>query len=312
MTIPTMETNNTKKHVVSFSGGRTSAYLCYLMKKMHGDNVDFVYMDTGAEHPKTYEFIKKVNKEFDLNLTCLRAKVIPEFGIGVNYDVVDIEDCIQDLKPFKDIMEKYGTPTVFMPSCTKYMKTYPFDKYCIDTYGRGNHLTWLGIRIDEQSRLKGLPVDQMALFSEAETKTKERKIRYLAEISDFEKQDVLDWWAKMPFDLDLNEHLGNCVFCVKKGNNKIALAARDEPEMAKKFIDVIASDSVRIVETRTSPSELMYRNYHSLKSIIATYEDKSRDEIRKTIRYSRQEDAGSCSESCESFSDNIDLFDEEK
>lgn len=36
------------KKVVSFSGGRTSAYLCYLMKEMHGDEVDFIYMDTGA------------------------------------------------------------------------------------------------------------------------------------------------------------------------------------------------------------------------------------------------------------------------
>jgi 3'-phosphoadenosine 5'-phosphosulfate sulfotransferase (PAPS reductase)/FAD synthetase len=47
------------KKVVSFSGGRTSAYLCKIMIDKFGkDNVDFIYMDTGAEHPKTYEFIK--------------------------------------------------------------------------------------------------------------------------------------------------------------------------------------------------------------------------------------------------------------
>ena len=36
----------------------------------------------------------------------------------------------------------------------------------------------------------------------------------------------------MPFDLKIPEHLGNCVFALKKGINKIALAARDEPELA--------------------------------------------------------------------------------
>ena len=49
-----------KQIVVSFSGGRTSAYLCSLIKKLYPDAV-FVFMDTGAEHEATYEFIKQVN-----------------------------------------------------------------------------------------------------------------------------------------------------------------------------------------------------------------------------------------------------------
>jgi len=44
-----------KQIVVSFSGGRTSAYLCSLIKGLHPDAV-FVFMDTGAEHPETYDF----------------------------------------------------------------------------------------------------------------------------------------------------------------------------------------------------------------------------------------------------------------
>ena len=50
-----------KKQVCSFSGGRTSAYLCKLLLEKFGkDNVEFVFMDTGAEHPETYSFIKKM------------------------------------------------------------------------------------------------------------------------------------------------------------------------------------------------------------------------------------------------------------
>ena len=50
-------------HVVSFSGGRTSAYLVWLFeqkRKKENINVEYVFCDTGAEHPKTYKFIKDV------------------------------------------------------------------------------------------------------------------------------------------------------------------------------------------------------------------------------------------------------------
>ena len=50
----------------------------------------------------------------------------------------------------------------------------------------------------------------------------------------------------MPFDLKIKEHLGNCVLH-KKGINKIALAAKDEPQLADKFIKMINMDDVRIV-----------------------------------------------------------------
>lgn len=41
-------------NVVSFSGGRTSAYLLWLMeqKRQAGEDVYYVFMDTGAEHLK--------------------------------------------------------------------------------------------------------------------------------------------------------------------------------------------------------------------------------------------------------------------
>ena len=72
-----------KQIVVSFSGGRTSAYLCSLIKKLHHDAV-FVFMDTGAEHPQTYEFIKQCNDYFGLNLVCLCTVVSDKWKEGVN------------------------------------------------------------------------------------------------------------------------------------------------------------------------------------------------------------------------------------
>ena len=62
------------KQIISFSGGRTSAYLCYLLKQM-GVDVDVIFMDTGAEHPKTYDFVRQCNEYLDLNIICLRTVV---------------------------------------------------------------------------------------------------------------------------------------------------------------------------------------------------------------------------------------------
>jgi len=283
-----------------------------MIEKYGRENVDFVYCDTGAEHPKTYEFIRKVNKNFNLNLTCLRVDVNPELGKGNSYSVIDINDCKPDLEPFKAIMSKYGTP--YNPSggfCSDFMKADPCNKYLNDKYGKGEWKIWLGMRIDEPKRLKEFKTNQAEMFEKEVKKGKfNREVGYLADISDFDKQDVLDWWGEQGFDLEIIEPEGNCVFCIKKGANKIAMAAKRNPEMAEEFIKAVSSDEVRQTK-REIPKEIMYRDGHSLESIIATYSDFSEAEIASTIRSMGGLESGSCSESCEAFAcstDNYDLF----
>tara|TARA_R100000951_G_scaffold91472_1_gene79833 strand:- start:3651 stop:4475 length:825 start_codon:yes stop_codon:yes gene_type:complete len=272
------------KKVVSFSGGRTSAYLCKVMIEKFGrDNVDFIYMDTGAEHPKTYEFIKNVNREFDLNLVCLRLKVNPELGKGNSYTVVDIDSLKPDLVPFRDMIEKYGIPYIGGMFCTDRMKLTPFTKYCNDTYGKKNYETWLGIRADEPRRLTPKPF-----------------IKYMAEISDYEKEDVLNWWSKQSFDLNIDEWSGNCEFCPKKSNLKLAASQRDSPGSYFKFVDMLHGDSVRI-DDNTGHYSKMYRGKQSLESLIATFDGSTGKEIKARIRGSKMIDTNSCSESCEVF-----------
>jgi len=276
-----------KQIVVSFSGGRTSAYLCSLIKKLHPEAV-FVFMDTGAEHPATYDFVRKCNDYFGLNLVCLRTVVNMEYGIGCGYRVIGIDEIGHDLQPWRDMSLKYGLPYQGGAFCTRDMKTTPFEKYAKDVFGKKNYTVWLGMRIDEPGRLN-----------------RETGHSYLADISDFEKQDILDWWAKMPFDLQIPEHLGNCVFCIKKGVNKIALAAKDEPQLADKFIKMINMDDVRVVEGRKQSNAIMYRGYLTLEGIIDLYAEMPRDKLAKTVRSTFE--TGSCSESCEAFSEQMDL-----
>ncbi|WP_333609613.1 phosphoadenosine phosphosulfate reductase domain-containing protein, partial [Arsukibacterium sp.] len=106
-------------HVVSFSGGRTSAYMVYLIERIRKSgewqgNVEYIFMDTGAEHPKTYEFIKKCVEYFGIELTCLRGDFNQPVGVGHTYKVVPLEQCDHDMigGPFAQLMRKYGAPTV--------------------------------------------------------------------------------------------------------------------------------------------------------------------------------------------------------
>lgn len=303
--------NGMENHVVNFSGGRTSAYMVWLFeqrRKTENINVEYIYCDTGAEHPSTYKFIQDVVDHFGVELTCLRTVISMEHGVGPTYRVVDLSECKQDLVPFSDLLKKHGTPTVAAPLCSDRMKSIPADKYCNDKYGKGGYVRWLGMRVDEQQRIKTTE-SQLDFF--AQTKKVPARIkntRYLAQISDFTKSDILEWWEDQDFNLELEEHLGNCVFCIKKGANKVALAAKDEPEMAVKFIGMIMGDDVHQRPSRGMPPEIMYRNHHSLESIIESYKDIAREDLAMQVKHGGSGE-NLCAESCEPTASDPGLFD---
>lgn len=288
------------KHIVSFSGGRTSAYLVYLMeqkRKNEGWDVEYIFMDTGGEHPKTYEFVKQTAETFGIDLICLRTVVNYGQRKSCDYKVVNINDCKADLVPFKQVIKKYGVPKNHMPHCTLHMKTSPFKSYCKDHYGKSgvDYVTWLGIRIDEPRRIKV-----------------QEEIKYMADISDFDADDVMDWWGEQSFDLgfDVNSGwLGNCVFCHKKSNSKIALAAMDEPEMLKDWDNMINSDNAR--QLGYTPKDQMYRSARTVHDVIALFKDNSKNQMVDRLRKSRRFDTGSCSESCEIDFTQENLINEE-
>jgi len=231
------------RHVVSFSGGRSSAYLAWLIKQTYPDAL-FVFMDTGAEHPKTYEFIKEVDKRFGLNLICLRTVVHPEMGEGCTFSVVPIEECHYDVVPWRDMVKKYGCPSVVGRAfCTDRMKVVPFTKWLKQSID-SEFTVWIGIRADEPKRLKGRP-----------------NTKYLADISEFGKKDVSDWWSKQDFDLQLSHEFGNCVFCIKKGVARLEQVAKQEPILAKMFLDML--------DKTGDASTHMFRGYTSFADVVS-------------------------------------------
>ncbi|EMP0943821.1 phosphoadenosine phosphosulfate reductase family protein [Acinetobacter baumannii] len=286
------------KKVISFSGGRTSGYAVNLFK--NDPDAYFIFMDTGAEHPATYQFIKDIVKHWKINLVCLRVVVNPQMKKGVGYKIIPLDELKQDLEPWRDMLKKYGSPYYDMPFCTARMKTEPFEKYCNDVFGKNNYERWIGIRSDEPKRLPIEVLEKLGLPIHKDAKKQKAGFRYLAEISDFTKEDVLDWWEQQPFDLAITEHLGNCVFCIKKHLNKVALAAKDEPEQAAKWIAVTEGENVRS-EGRKYNHHRMYRTRLHLSDVIEAFKNHDRDELYNALRSSKRYETGSCTESCEAI-----------
>lgn len=304
-----------ENHVNSLSGGRTSRYQGFLLEglaRKNNWNLEHVFMDTGAEHPETYKFLLAMHDVYGWDITCIRA-VTHEFNTGNTHEVLDIKELKQDYKAYIDHCEKYNVPSISTPNCTERMKTIPFVDYCKSKYGKEGYKRWIGYRVDEPKRMKEVE-DQIEMFS-LDKKTKARRnshkgFGYLAHISDFDKQDINEWSKSEPFDLpEKFDHLGNCVFCVKKDTQKIALACRDEPEMAANYIEVINKDNNRTLPSSPYNKNIQYRGKHSIQSVIDTYSEIPTEILRVNVYTGKKTKTESnCTDSCIGIDIQYEMF----
>lgn len=309
--------------VASISGGRTSHYMISVLLEKYGkDKVKFVYCDTGAEHPKTYEFIKNTGKYFNIEITCLKLFMPKQKGKGAQYRIVPIDTLSQDFEAFRSLMEKYGRP--YMPSgkfCTDQMKTQIYKKWCNDTFGSGNYVTWIGYRDEprDSSRVWGHTLSGMLskhfgisqrdqgdfykdcrdeflnnspsacyefiedtvldIFDEKSedrikkiydriVKRYETNYRFLFEISDFNKDDILNWWGEQKFDLEIPPQCGNCVFCIEKSTNQLCYLVASQPEQANLWKIELDNPNIPVKEGRKLAQDVVYRGGLTFDNII--------------------------------------------
>jgi hypothetical protein len=97
------------------------------------------------------------------------------------------------------------------------MKIRTLKRY-LKSIGIKDYTSFNGIRYDEPrrwSKIKGTDMD-------IELPLVKWKVN---------KQEVLDYWAKQDFDLQVNEPYGNCDCCFLKGKGKLAIIAKEKPEL---------------------------------------------------------------------------------
>jgi len=192
---------------MSFSGGRSSAFT--LLNYGPFDHV--VFMNTGKEHEKTLKFIEKISIVYNIPITWIEYDPITRFKI------VDFKSAARAGEPFKAMVEKkkyLPNPTIRL--CTAELKIIPY-QYYLRSIGVHNYINVMGIRYDEITRWP-------KLLNNTHKNTK--FTTYYNELPMVEarvtKQEVLEFWKKQPFDLELDSKFGNCDLCFLKGKrNKI-------------------------------------------------------------------------------------------
>lgn len=277
---------------ISFSGGRTSAYMTDILLSKYHEKYDFIvtFANTGQEHDKTLEFINKCDQRWGGVVIWLEAVVNPQKGEGTRYSIVDFTTATRrhethDETPFAQVIAKYGIPGMTAPQiCTRELKGAVMGSYRRDVEKRTGTKCYnaIGIRSDEKKRLMK-PVDR----------EKFKVVYPLCDWFETEKGDVLDYWAEQEFDLEIPERLGNCVACWKKSLAKLTLIAKENPEYFD-FAERMEANHPQTNNKVGYRDRVFFRGHRTAKDIkalglgidIVNVDDST-------------DDAGGCTESCE-------------
>ncbi|MBA4359301.1 MAG: Nin-like protein [Pseudomonas sp.] len=221
------------KTVVSFSGGRTSAYMLRQVLDNNDDLADLVvtFANTGKEHPATLEFVQQCAERWSVPIVWLEFRD-NEFG----FEVVDFASASRQGEPFEALIRKRKyLPNPVTRFCTIDLKIRIIHKY----------LRSIGLSTEEE------PVDMMTGIR-ADEPRRVAKIRHRKTTSESKHasmampladagvgvQDITNFWAAQPFDLMLptingRTLEGNCDCCFLKGVKQvysIIASDRGQPE----------------------------------------------------------------------------------
>lgn len=204
-------------NVISFSGGRSSAYMTSRLLEEGGDYI-ILFANTGKEHPETLNFIQRMSEHWQHEIVWLEYCSINKFKI------VDYKSASRHGEPFKALIEKRKyLPNVMTRFCTGDLKVKPIMRY-LKSIGIKTYNNILGIRYDEPTRWGKLLLNQQ----------KESYYNILPMVDwKTTKQDVIDYWKQRPeLDLQIKSEQGNCDLCFLKGKRKLINLIKDNPSLA--------------------------------------------------------------------------------
>lgn len=290
---------------ISFSGGRTSAFMTQWLLKNKSDEYDFLitFANTGKENEETLEFVQKCSEYFGFNVVWIEAVVSDTYNVGIRHKIVDFKTASRNGEPFEAFIKKYGIPNTGAPACSSKLKKEAINSYR-KSVGWNKELTAIGIRIDE--------IDRMS-----PDKEKQRLIYPLISMIKTTKYDVNNFWKNMPFDLGLKSYQGNCDCCWKKSFRNLMTIAVENPEkydwwreMEKKYENYVPKGSLDN-EKLKGKKRRFYRGAKSVDEII----DMSKNSFELAVdlsydipKYKQQElfdekldSSNGCEESCEAY-----------
>ncbi len=207
--------------VISFSGGRTSAYMLWRILQAHGgtlpDDVVVCFANTGREMPATLDFVRDCGAAWNVHVVWLEFTKRARDG----FKVVSHNEAARAGEPFEALLAAQAAlPNPVQRSCTTEMKIRTIKRYCVESLGWKHWTNIVGLRADEMHRVE---------------RTKQpRKDRWtvatpLADAG-ITAPLVHAFWNLQPFDLRLTgKWEGNCDGCFLKSKAAIMRMIHDHP-----------------------------------------------------------------------------------
>jgi 3'-phosphoadenosine 5'-phosphosulfate sulfotransferase (PAPS reductase)/FAD synthetase len=202
--------------VAGVSGGRTSAMMAALLP----DSTRLSFQNTGLEHPKTYEFLTRLEDALQRPITWLEWRPPEKYGDPprmFRFEVVTRQTATYGGELFVGFLRALATyrrlhkeanpvaPWARSRICTAYLKHRIQDAW-IQSCGWDAYDSYVGLRADEPSRVAGLKARE----------TQIRGFRMPLSDSGVIKSDVLRFWSQQSFDLEIADYQGNCTGCFLK------------------------------------------------------------------------------------------------
>jgi len=194
---------------ISFSGGRTSAYMLWrVLQSNNGlpDDAIVCFANTGKEEEGTLQFVSDCERHWQVPIVWLEYCQAEK--MSNRFKEVNFETASRNGEPFAALIEaKNYLPNTFARFCTTELKINTIDRY-LKSIGWDEYLTFVGVRADEQRRVARIRAKQ------------DGKEMPLA-TANISSHDVQSFWSHQPFDLGLvtiqgNALLGNCDLCFMK------------------------------------------------------------------------------------------------
>lgn len=216
---------------ISFSGGRTSAYMLHqILEENNGlpERAEVLFANTGREMPETLDFVNECANSWGIRITWLEYT---RTNNKVGYEIVSHNSASRNGEPFELLIDsrKY-LPNIAARFCTTELKVLTMKRYLTKELGWKKWTAAVGIRADEAHRAK--------------TDSKDRwEYWYPLRDAGVNKNDVIAFWDKQRFNLKLATAAGvtpkgNCDMCFLKSEGVLAAMSKEHPERAQWWIDM--------------------------------------------------------------------------
>ena len=222
--------------LISFSGGRTSAFMLKQIIDAHGgtlpDDIYVTFANTGKEMPETLDFVQACSEHWGVKVHWLELEMADERPVYRTKEVT-YETASRDGKPFEALIGRRSyLPNPVARFCTAELKIRRMKDFMWKMKGYKHWDNVLGLRYDEPKRV-----------SSSRNASDRERWGNLMPMYDAKHtvKDVLEFWQKANFDLTLpsidgQTLAGNCDLCFLKGRKTLTKLIKERPDLTTWWI----------------------------------------------------------------------------